>query len=237
MFLLNRPQTQIGKTEYIPNSINEKSIYVIAIVTEGSVEELKYIKGFARDIEKSPKLNIIYLNDLINDNIKSKLQHASHPKQRLKLMKEVLSMKNPDFEKRPNEAWMICDRDTKSFKEEEYDDICKQCSSTGINLVISNPAFQLWLLFHFDSWLREYLYEDNLSSKEVISIIEHRLRQKLKGYQHGNINFAKYGNRVQRAIINSRNYCTDIFKLKYEFGTNMADLIDILSSYKTTSIN
>lgn len=233
MLLLNRPQSKIGETEYTPNSIDEKSIYVIAIVTEGSEEELKYIKGFSENIENSEGTTILYLNDLIRNEIKDQLQCASHPKQRLKLMKEILSMKNPDFNNRPSEAWMVCDRDKGSFKENEYDEICNECLSIGINLVISNPAFQIWLLFHIDAWLREFYYEDDLSSKEVIKLIELRLRKKLKGYKHGKMNFAQFGNRVIRAIHNSRNYCTEVLKLKNEFGTNMADLIETL--YHNTS--
>lgn len=230
MLLQNRPQNRINIPAFVPQSEEELPVFLIAIVTEGSIEELNYIKGFEckqRSI-KMCNMRILFLNDHINDEIWETEEKASHPKRRLELMKELLLQKNPTFQQYPDEAWMICDRDKGSFSDMQYDELIQECGKWKIRLVISNPAFQIWLLFHFDTWLREHCYEDGLKVNQLLTLIEKRLKKCAKGYKHGNLDFAVFSSHVDDAINNSRLFCTDLLLLKEEIGTNFSDLISSL---------
>lgn len=228
--LLKRPKTHIGQPSIIPESKEEEPLRLIVIVTEGSVEELKYLKAFNNNLElkNGKKGNIIFLNDHINEDILVTEEKASHPKRRLILMKELLSLKNLEYSQYPDEAWLVCDRDEQSFSSVQYDEVLKECEMLRINLVISNPAFQLWLLFHFDAWLREFLYEDGLSNVQRLALIEKRLKCILPNYRHGDLCVSHFIHLVDLAVENSRNYCMDLLKLKNETGTNFAEIINSL---------
>ncbi|EJX09596.1 hypothetical protein EVA_02296, partial [gut metagenome] len=144
-----RPQTQKGQTVLHPQQVEEEPVRFIAIVTEGSKEELAYLKGYCFHLQQKGwvcKGQILYLNDSIRPDIYNKEIQASHPKRRMELMKELLSQKNPDFLYRPEEAWMVCDRDDGSFHVDQYEEVYEVCQQEGIHWVVSNPAFQLWLL-------------------------------------------------------------------------------------------
>ena len=236
MLLSKRPKTHIGKTQVIPQSVEEESLRFIAIVTEGSVEELAYLKGYQSS--KAPigrERRIYFLNDYINEEILAEEKTASHPLRRLELMKELLSLKNPDFSSYPDEAWQVCDRDEQSFSCDQYDELLMECDRLNINLIVSNPAFQIWLLFHFDAWLKDALFEDGINSSRRLSIIERRLKFLLPGYQHGHLLFSRFKHRIDTAIANSRRYCTDVYTLKEECGTNFAQLMDSLRCYFSAS--
>ncbi len=233
MLLSKRPITQIGKTEIPPQSLKEEPLRFIAIVTEGSVEELVYLKGFEMELRRKSGNNvtIYFLNDYIREEILAKEEKASHPKRRLMLMKELLSQKNPDFTQYPDEAWLVCDRDEQSFSESQYNDVLKECKDYNINLIISNPAFQIWLLFHFDAWLREYFYEDGLVGTDKLKLIEKRLKRVLPYYKHGAMNFTLFAQKVGNAMVNSRKYCVNCVELRDEIGTNFADLLQSLCRF------
>ncbi len=223
----HRPQHQKGVVSFQVHSREEESIYLIAIVTEGSREELTYLRSLQEcwEVQYGKKIVIHYLNDLIAPEIYQVEEQASHPLRRLNLMKEYLSLHNPDFQRYPDEAWLVCDRDDQSFKSEQYDELEQYCSSHAIQLVVSNPAFQLWLLFHHDSWLRESLFEDGLTSPQRLSIIERRLKCIYPYYHHGSLNFNHFAPKIDKAEQNSSAYCVNIKELKQDVGTNFAKLV------------
>ena len=45
---------------------------------------------------------------------------------------------------------IVIDRDKDNFFENQYDNILKFCHKNGINLYVSNPNFEFWLMLHFD---------------------------------------------------------------------------------------
>ncbi|RGQ92932.1 RloB domain-containing protein [Bacteroides fragilis] len=221
-----RPQTNVNKTSYISDSIDERSVFIISIVTEGSKEEQIYIKGYYDLLRHQGmnNMNIEWINEDIID--KKKEEKASHPLRRLELMKERLSRINPYYKDYPDEAWLVCDRDDYSFSQKQYDTLLEECKRENIQVVISNPAFQLWLLLHFDSWLSDRIFEDDLSSKDILKIIEHQLKRRVIGYSHGKLNMIRFISKIQIAQQNSKKYCTNIQDLKQEIGTNFGLLID-----------
>ena len=43
---------------------------------------------------------------------------------------------------------MVIDRDKDSITEEQYDEVIKFCNENQVNLYVSNPNFEFWLLLH-----------------------------------------------------------------------------------------
>lgn len=228
----HRPQNKLGQLSFTPHSQDEEIVRVIAIVTEGSKEEIQYLKGVYEQLKsKSNKhIKVYFLNELINSECLIFEERASHPLRRLELMKNYLSMHNPDYHHYPDEAWIVCDRDSKSFREQEYEEVASYCKASSIGMIVSNPAFQVWLLFHYDSWLSDRLYEDGLSSKVILRRIERRLKKVLPRYKHGSLEFACFATCVDKAIKNSSQYPMSIDRLKTDIGTNFAKLVQSLQN-------
>lgn len=226
----HRPQHRIGQPSFTPHSLEEEPVRVIAIVTEGSKEELQYLQAFyVRLEEQSDKhVSVHFLNELILEERLATEERASHPLRRLELMKDFLSIHNPDYRHYPDEAWIVCDRDMQSFRVEEYEEVYGYCFLHSIGMIVSNPAFQVWLLFHYDRWLPDCLYEDGLSSKGILTRIERRLKKKMPKYKHGTLEFSCLATRVQKVMLNSSYYPTNIADLKKEIGTNFSDLVQSL---------
>ena len=60
-------------------------------------------------------------------------------------------------------AFCLIDHDCDRIKDDQITQASKIARDKGINLIVSNPCFEIWLICHFSSTLKNYL-----SSKEVI---------------------------------------------------------------------
>lgn len=103
------------------------------IVAEGACTEPKYfsvLNRFKSDIHV----------------ICTEGRHDSDPKHLLKKMKTALRKQTL---KEGDEAWIVADRD--EWPENDVEKLYEWSrKSDKFGLVISNPCFELWLLFHFD---------------------------------------------------------------------------------------
>ena len=138
-----RTASSIGKPSYTPSVEKEATTYTMCIVTEGDVEELSYIKGYFKTFLSNSNI----IPQYVNDSLDNKEKHASHPKRRLAALKRYRASVHPNWKEYPDDiTWLVCDRDAQSFKESQYDDVLVDCKKERIELIISNPSFQLWLL-------------------------------------------------------------------------------------------
>lgn len=227
--LLFRKKSSLGKTSYTPNSEEEASIYTICIATEGEVEELQYIKGYAESFLKNSKVSIRYANDNLNENEK----HSAHPKCRLQQLLRFRASIHPNWNEYTNDlSWLICDRDSQSFKGSQYDDIMQKCNENKITFIVSNPAFQLWLLMHFVKAIDSTYIKDNYNTTKNQRIYIEREIRKYIPYQHGQLNFGSFKDYVTNALECSNSIENDIKKLKNNIGTNFSSLIEKLLVFK-----
>ena len=228
-----RNASVLGKTSYIPNSEEETTIYTICIATEGEVEELQYIKGFVASFLKKNSISIRYANDNLNDNER----HSSHPKCRLQHLLRFRASIHPNWKEYSDDmSWLVCDRDSQSFKEKQYDDVVQQCKDNNISFIISNPAFQLWLLMHFVESIDTAYINDNFNtSKKQLKFIETEIKKHIS-YQHGHLNFESFKDYVNNATECSKSLEKDIQKLKNSIGTNFSSLIEKIEVFKSKII-
>lgn len=122
---------------------------------------------------------------------------------------------------------MVIDRDKDSFTEEQYDEVIKFCDENNVNLYVSNPNFEFWLLLHF----KEIEYEDNqkmLENPKVNSsrrYLEKRLHDICK-YKKTKFSFEPFEKNVYDAIKREKNYEESINELKNNLGTNIGKLVE-----------
>ena len=139
---------------------------------------------------------------------------------------------NPEYWVYKDNPWLICDRDKQSFKEKQYDEVLAMCEVNHVELIVSNPAFQLWLLLHFRSDISDLELDANEKSKISISKIEGVMRAEklVPGYKHGTLNFEQFKNNIDDAIRNSCQFPKDPRVLKNAIGTNFDVIVNLIKS-------
>lgn len=122
---------------------------------------------------------------------------------------------------------MVIDRDKDSFTEEQYDEVIKFCNENNVNLYVSNPNFEFWLLLHF----KEIESEDNQKLLENPKVnnsrryLEKRLHDICK-YTKTKFSFEPFEKNVHDAILREKNYEENVNRLKNNLGSNIGKLVD-----------
>lgn len=212
-----------GKDAYESGSTPVRDLYFIAIIAEGKEEciYLEYIKSIVNKAA-TVKLNIEILNHHYN---KEKIALSdSHPLKRLDALKQWCD--TIQTKSLPNdEEWIICDRDNGSFTDDQYDKLLADAEKRGIHVIVSNPAFQIWLLFHFVKDITPLRLDDNPKSKDRLKIVESELKKYVIGYKHGSLEIESFSEHIRDAMDNSQSTTQDLKKLKKSSGTNFRNLL------------
>lgn len=226
MALRDRIRTQIGVPRIPAASRVENQVAVFTIVSEGQKEEPQYLRYVfsmcRRRFETSMQIHII------NDELSAlgMPEHDSNPLSRLRSLKIWLSRYNPDFESHYDDtAWLICDRDDGSFSVKQLRTVVNECEAFRIHFVLSNPAFQLWLLFHFTDNIRLQELNKAKFSKGKLMKVEEMLQEYVPDYKHGEIEMTNFDYLLDSASNNSQLYPTSVQALKRHVGTNFSELM------------
>ncbi|MFF0114407.1 RloB family protein [Streptomyces prasinus] len=123
-------------------SYGDKSQRVIYVATEGSKTEPAYLdllnKTFGEgDAERGiPAFSLEYC-------------HPSHPNglRPSKVVEQVLAKAGPG-----EEMWALFDRDAADSRDADIRDAFKLARENGVQVALSDPSFELWLLLHFQPW-------------------------------------------------------------------------------------
>lgn len=132
------------------------------------------------------------------------------------------------YEENFDRICLIVDRDRESFVLDQYNYVLEMCKEKKIKLYITNPCFEFWLLLHFN----EVIYLDRsklLNNPKVTSkrrYTEQELRRIFPNYNKAHYPAEKLVENIDTAIINAKQFCQDIEKLKDSVGTNLAHLIE-----------
>lgn len=123
---------------------------------------------------------------------------------------------------------LIIDGDHKSVNmEENFVKLINLTKELNIELYITNPNFEFWLLLHTDN-VNQYNNVDLLENKWFNSskrYLEKILSIEFEGYNKSNIKPERFIINLDKAINNAKNYCTDINRLNTELGSNVGNLI------------
>lgn len=111
---------------------------IILIVCEGSVTEPQYFEGF-RNSCKNARVDI----ELIDEGGYDPLTLVKHAKMRKAKARRTAQRQN-DLNISYNAVWCVFDVDD----HHHISDAKQEARDAGIELAISNPCFELWLLLH-----------------------------------------------------------------------------------------
>lgn len=122
---------------------------------------------------------------------------------------------------------MVIDRDKNNFFDNQYDEVKSFCSKNNVNLYISNPCFEFWLMLHFDevdSEDEQKMFE-NAKINSSRRYLEQRLHSICK-YKKTHFVFADFEDKIDKAIIREKKYAEDIDDLKNNLGSNVGILVE-----------
>lgn len=138
------------------------------------------------------------------------------------------------FNKRDGDiACLIVDRDADSFTSEQYDSVVEKCEVEHIDLYVTNPRFEFWLLLHFldKSQIKcEKIYQKRESGKQPY--LEQELRRCCQGVSKRQIPFDLFADKVDTAIKNEKEFCEEVSGLKMAVGSNIGNLLTELKGIK-----
>lgn len=223
-----RTLTSIGRQVIPVSSRPQNRVAVLAIVTEGDVEEpqyLLYVIGMCRR-KFNTNVDIRIVNDELPPHI---AKVGSNPLVRLNYLLKWLELNAPDYNPLQSDtAWLVCDRDDGSFSVGQYNKVMKMCVMNNIHFVITNPAFQLWLLLHYTSTINIRELNQYPRSKGKLRKIESILSTYVPNYKHGEINMDDFKILIDAAVLNSQQLPSKPLVLKRTVGTNFSDLMQYI---------
>jgi hypothetical protein len=126
----------------------------------------------------------------------------------------------------------IFDRDKKSFKERQYDNVVQLCTKEEHELFITNPCFEFWLFLHLPEEeltdiVKSELLENKRKSSNGATYIEDLLKTKLLALDPP-ISFNKnrytpdyFINNIPTALQNATHYGKTLQELKTTVGSNL----------------
>lgn len=207
-----------GTSSHAEGTENPKSIAFVVYLGEGQ-EESQYLEMLSQGKENIIDVFKFYRDD--HDKIT-----LSHPKHRYEALVEFMGDDKSDYSADLDKAFLISDRDSQSFKGTQYDEMVKNCRDKGIVWIVSNPSFQLWLLFHFTDDIVSLNLTNLGSCKKQIEEIESKIKTLSgNGYTHGSLNQSVFKPHIETAIKNSEPYCLSVEQLKESIGTNFSVLV------------
>ncbi len=122
---------------------------------------------------------------------------------------------------------LIVDRDKNDFTEEQYMYVQDTCLKNNIQLYVSNPFFEFWLLLHFNGVL-SFKGRSIENDSEIKKAIEKELKKVLHGYKKERYDAQTLIGRIDSAIENEKEFCEKIPELKNVLGSNVGKLIEEL---------
>lgn len=139
-----------------------------------------------------------------------------------------------DFNPKIDVINLIVDRDKGNFKSEQYDKLVKECQENGINLYVSNPCFEVWLLMHFKEFdnldLNKLLDNKRVNANKNARKYSDKMLSDIIGYDKANLKFDIFVDKINDAIKREKNYCEDINGLKDNIGSNVGKLIESMKN-------
>lgn len=127
---------------------------------------------------------------------------------------------------------IVIDRDMQNFKDFQYDEVLEFCKENNVNLFVSHPTFEFWLMLHF----KEVLEEDKIKMLENKHIgsrryLEKRLHDICK-YKKSKLIFKDFEPYIKDAINREKLFKEDLISLKNELGSNVGILINNMLNEK-----
>ncbi len=164
------------------------------IVGEGLTEE-QYFKGLLSIIDKKERQRFKFEIQPYKDDGRTAIKH---------LVTNALEFRGKfsDFKKGQDEIWVFSDMDLNN--DGELNTAAIDCKKEKMNLAISTPCFEIWLLLHLSD-LSETSFDlnpifDNKKNRKAAQNCELELRKILGGYNKSKLPLPKFLPHIELAI-------------------------------------
>lgn len=148
-------------------------------------------------------------------------------KTQIEIIAESINNKIITYDDSIDRICMIVDRDKGSFNDLQYKNVLETCRRKKIELYVTNPCFELWLLFHY---LRDDEDIDDFTPKGLIKNLKSHCDKFNKSTYNANI----FMDKIDVAISNESRFCESIEELQYNYGSNIGKLIkEIIPKYQS----
>lgn len=117
-------------------------------ICEGANTEVFYFK---RLIDLRKQLGIHALIDLCLLEKTEKDKNISHPKRLLEFAQEQKKNDEISFDEERDQMILVIDADIYEKKPQEYEQLLAQAEAYHDTLAVTNPAFELFLLLHYEN--------------------------------------------------------------------------------------
>ena len=170
----------------------------IVIATEGSETEPRYFEDLALDeLCRNPRVHVEVITREHGDETSSAPNHV---------LDQLIEYEQIHDLVEGDELWIVFDRDT--WKQSMLSEVARLVMQKGYFLADSNPAFELWLLFHHRS-LDDYTCEELTELEEnrktgTRTRLELELKSILGSYSKSKLKTSCYLPNVYAAIANAR---------------------------------
>lgn len=208
---------------------NKKKLKQYFLIFEGSKTEINYFNSVIK-YKKAIGINdLVTIYPLERDK---KDTTKSNPYKILfelcKNIKQDIENEVDYYDNKIDKICLIFDRDKRSFKEWQYNKVKEECENQEYKLYISNPHFELWLLFHFD--ISDVNHEDINNNAKMKGknkdFIKQTLKSKNKSYNKSKTNFENFMNNINTALSNAKKFSISIEDLKDNKGSNIGLLFE-----------
>lgn len=128
---------------------------------------------------------------------------------------------------------MIIDRDKDNFFDNQYDEVVEFCKKNNVNLYVSNPNFEFYLMLHFKEVENED--KDKMFKNEKISSKKRYLEKRLYDicrYTKTRFSFDKFEPFIYDAINREKAYAESVEELKNNLGSNVGILVNKMINSK-----
>lgn len=136
-----------------------------------------------------------------------------------------------NYEEGFDKICLILDRDYRSFKDYQYDDVLRICRENNFMLGITNPNFEFYLLLHINN-AKQYNVSELLGNPNRTrskKFVEYELNDALKSfgqsYRKEKYDPAFFVNKFSDFLVNIDGYETDNDKLKDKLGSSVHEIM------------
>ena len=130
---------------------NEEPKSKYYIIPEGENTEIQYFCGIR---DNSEDLNIKPLIEIVPIENDEDEEGQSHPKRKLNNFNKSLEDGKFTYNENFDKAIFVIDRDPQNLSEDQLDEFIKNCDENGYFVYLSNPTFEIFLLMHDYTILR-----------------------------------------------------------------------------------
>lgn len=212
------------------NSVEVKKLIIIAF--EGAKTEHRYFSY----LKKHPEINLKSLVQIEllerdeenkNDSAPTKVvETVTNVIENEEKLKEIKS-KYDDFDDPFDIFWIVIDREKQESKKVNLLKAIDICEKNNIRISLVNPAFEFWLLLHFD--INEYNVKDLFENKKISSnkrFLEKELGDKIGIYKKSTFEIGFITSEsIALAIKQEQNFENELERIIDNLGSNVGNLI------------